>query len=126
MKKFIIFVIVIVGGVIWIKDWATSGKMDAYIATHPDPKITPQILMGLGEFYFTIQDKKTATYYFKWLLEGYPKFQRAGRAHWQLGRSYEETGKKHEALDQYAILRDSYSTTQYGQLGHGRYGQLKY
>lgn len=126
MKKFIIFVVIVIGGMIWLKDWITSGKMDAYIAAHPDPKVTPQVLLGLGEFYFTVQDHKSAAYYYRWILDSYPKTPRKARVHWQLGRSYEEIGKRGEAIEQYAILKDSYSATSYGELGHARYGQLKY
>ncbi len=126
MKKFIIFIVIVIGGMVWLKDWITSGKMDAYLAAHPNPKVTPHILFGLGEFYFVAQEHKPAAYYYKWILDSYPKHPRRDRIHWQLGRSYEEIGKRGEAMEQYTILMSSYGKTNYGELGHNRYGQLRY
>lgn len=126
MKSLIIFLVVLIGGFVWLKDWATSGKMDVYIEEHPDPKITPLVLQGLGELYFTMQEYKPAAHYYKRMIEKYPKHPKTDRMRWQLGRSYEEIGKRSEALEQYTILKDSYSATQYGQMGHNRYGQIKY
>lgn len=126
MKKFIIFVAIVVGGIFWLKDWITSGKMDQFIAQHKDPKITPQILCGISEVYFLAQEPKSAIRYYKWIVDEYPDYTSIAKIRWNLAECYEDTKQKDSAMEQYVILKDSFSATEYGQLALSKYQHLRF
>lgn len=126
MRNFIIFILIVAGSVYWFKDWVSSGKMDIYIQQHKNPSKTPAVLFYTAEIYSLCQEAKPASHYYRWLIEEYPDYPKIPKARWQLGRCYEELKQKDLAMEQYTILKDSFSATEFGQLGSNRYSQIKY
>ena len=126
MKKFVFFILLIAGFFYWFEGWVASGQMDAFIAEHKNRKYTPVLLKTIAEGCFIAQEHKSASTYYRWVIEEYPKDREIPKLRWQLGQCYEEIHRKDLALEQYEILKDSYSQTEYGQLASNRYGNLRY
>ena len=126
MKKFILFLAVLGGFIWWVKGWVASGQMDALLMEKKQSKYTPVILKGMAEICFFAQQFKPASYYYRWVVEEYPNDPSVPKLRWQLGQSYEELHRRDLALDQYAVLKDTYSNTQYGRIASNRYQQIKY
>ena len=126
MKKFLFILALLVSLIVWFRDWVSSGKMDNFIRQHQHPEYTPKMLYGISQFYTISQNPKHASYYYRWFIEGYPTHLKIPEMRWQLGRCYEETNQKNLALEQYTILKDSFTNTEQGQLAMNRYGQLRY
>lgn len=100
--------------------------MDRAIAEHKNPRVTPKVLRVIAEVYNIFQESEPASYYYRWIVDEYPEEKDIPRVRWNLGRNYEETGKKHLAIEQYMVLIDSYSKTQEGQLAQNRYNQMRF
>ena len=126
MKRFFIFVFLLIAVMIWFEDWSSSGRMDAFIQTHSSPGVTPNLLFFLGETFFTFQDTKGASHYFRWLVENYPEYPHAARARYHLGQSYQENGDKGRATEQYIILKDSFTATPYGVMAKKKWELSRY
>ena len=126
MRNFLIFVLVVGGLIYGLMDWVNSGKMDIFIQQHKDPSKTPVILFYTAELYKAFQQDKPASYYYRWIVDEYPEYERIPKVRWQLGQCYESLKRKDLAMEQYTILKDSFSATDYGQMGSNRYGQIKY
>lgn len=126
MKKFLIVVALFVGSIVWLNDWISSGKMDNFISQHRHPTYTPKILYAISKFCYLLQQHKTASYYYHWLIEEYPDHPEIAELRWQLAQCYEEIKRRDLALEQYVILKDSFTSTEYGQLADQRYGHLHF
>lgn len=116
MKKFFIFLALLICFFVWFRGWVSSGEMDAFIRRHPHPDYTPRILYIASQVYYICQKPNSAARYYRWIIEDYPTHHKIAKIRWQLGRSYEELSQHNMAIEQYAILRDSFSATQQGQL----------
>lgn len=125
MKKFILFIILLVCAVVWSKNWVSSGRMDNFIEQHYYPKLTPKILFGLAQFYYLIQQHGTASHYYKWIINKFPDHPQILKIRWELGQAYEEIHRKDLALEQYVILKDSFTVTRYGQLAMNRWDNIR-
>ena len=125
MRNFIIFVLIVVASIYGAMDWVKSGKMDLYLQKSKSPS-KPSILFYIAETCNVFQEPKSASHYYRWITEEYPDHEKAARVRWELGRCYENLKQKDLAMEQYVILIDSYSVTEYGQMAINRYGQLKY
>ena len=126
MKYTVILILVVVGFFLWAKDWASSGKMDVYIAGHTTSANTPDILFFISQIYYYAEKPERAIRYFRWIIQDYPGYPRSARVRWQLGRCLENTGEKNLALEQYIVLKDSYTNTEEGRRALGKYQQIKY
>ena len=126
MKKFLIFIVLATALMIWLQDWSSSGRMDAYIDAHADPKITPNLLFFIGESYYTANDSKSASNYLRRLVEQYPDYPYAARARFHLGQSYEDNNERGRAMEQYIILKDSYTATVYGKDAMKKWEKTKF
>ncbi len=111
---------------IWFQDWSSSGRMDAFIQEHADPGFTPNLLFFIGESCFAMQDTKDASHYYRWLTEDYPDYSRAARVRFHLAQSYEDNNDRVRAMEQYIILKDSYSATDYGLLARKKWELSRY
>lgn len=126
MKKFLILLALLVGLIVWFRDWVSTGRMDNFIRQHKHTDFTPKILYLLSQFHTFSQNPKYASYYYRWFIEDYPTHIKIPEMRWQLGRSYEEMNQRNLALEQYTVLKDSYTNTEQGRLAMNRYGRLRY
>ena len=116
VKRFLIFLVLLIALMIWFEDWSSSGRMDAFIQEHSDPKITPNLLFFIGESCYTAQDSKGAGHYYRWLVESYPDFEYIARVRYHLALSCEDNGDRGRAMEQYVILKDSFTGTDYARM----------
>ena len=126
MKNFLIFVILWAALLVWFYDWASSGRMDRFLELHPNPQVTPVVLDALSQVYGTFQESKTASHYHRWIIAKYPDYGNVVRIRYQLAQAYEDQNERALALEQYRVLRDSFTLTTYGQLAKKKVEMSKY
>lgn len=126
MKKFFIFIFLTVALMIWFEDWTSSGRMDAFIQEHSTPSVTPNLLFVLGEGFFSLRETKGAAHYYRWLLDEYPGYAYAPRARFHLAESYEENGDRARAMEQYVVLKDSFTNTSYGLMSKRKWEMSRF
>lgn len=126
MKKFILYLALFIGSIMWFNDWISSGRMDNFIRQHPHPEWTPKIIFAFSQIYQLSQNPKSASHYYRWLTEDFPDDKNIAEIRYQLGQCYEDMKNKTLALEQYSILKSSFSSTEYGQKGTNRYNQIKF
>lgn len=100
--------------------------MDEFLRQKKEASVTPKILYGLAETYYLFQQPVQARHYFEWLILDYPNHAKIDKIRWELAQCYEEIGERPKALEQYTILRSSYSGTHYGRLGGARYEKIRF
>lgn len=125
MKRFFIFIVFLVAFMIWLEDWTSSGRMDAFLETH-ETRFTPRILYLIAESCFTAQETRAASHYYRWLVEKYPDEDFIPRARFHLAESYQDLGDRGKAMEQYVVLKDSFTATHYGQIGKRRWEMSKF
>lgn len=106
--------------------WSSSGQMDQFIENHSDPQKTPALLSFIGGVYHAFQDTKTAAHYYRWITEKYPDYKYVAKARYQLAQCYEDNHLRDQAMEQYVILKDSFTGTTYGQLGQKKFDQTRF
>ena len=121
-----IFVVAVVALMIWVEDWASSGKMDAFIEQHEHPKMTPRLIFFIGEACHTAQSAGNASRYFEWVIQKYPNKSFIPKARFHLAMSYEELGDRRKAMEQYIVLKDSYTHTSYGRTAMRKWELSRY
>lgn len=126
MKGFLIFIAIVIGSVIWVKDWVASGKMDIFIAETLSPSTAPKVLHALIELYSLTDDPKKVQAYGQWLVKEFPDYTSASRVRWKLGQAFEQSGLREQAMQQYMVLKDSFTATEAGRLAQGRWQQMKF
>ena len=126
MKKFFIFIILVVTFIIWFDDWTSSGKMDAFLEQHENSDITPRVLFLIGEACYMVQETKAASQYYRWAIDKYPEETFIPRVRFHLGRSYDELGDRGKAMEQYVVLKDSFSETDYGRMAKRKWEISRY
>ena len=126
MKSFVIILVCLVGGMIWLKEWASSGKMDAFIEQHEDRDSTPGLLFVMGEACHTAKSPENASRYYKWIIDKYPEMKFMPRVRFHLAQNYEEMGMRREAMDQYIVLKDSYPLTDYGEMARKKWETTRF
>ncbi len=126
MKKFFIVIIFMMAGIIWLNDWSSSGKMDLFLKNHENSKVTPKVIHLIGEAYFLSNDRQDAARYYSWLVEKYPDMPVSVRARFKLAECYEDMGERGKAMEQYIVLKDSFSATYYGVMAKRKWELAKY
>jgi len=85
------------------------------------------VVRTIGDVYYHIfRQTDSAIHYYQWFIQDFPGDNRAPEVHWDLGRAYEELNRRDLALEQYTILRSSFSTTQQGRMALERYNRIRY
>ena len=126
MKTFLLFILLCGSFLYWLKGWVRM-DMDRFIREHKSATITPAIVRTVGDVYYHIfQQPETASRYYQWFVEEYPRDSKVTGVYWDLGRAYEDTHKRDLALEQFAVLKDTYPATQEGQMALERYNRLRY
>lgn len=126
MKKFFLLVVLLMIVANWFRGWVSSGGMDQFIGQHKNDRATPQILYWISQCCYVAQQPKSASHYFRWLVNDYPTDPKISKVRWQLAKCYEETQQRALALEQYTILKDSFTNTEHGRLAVKRYEQIRY
>ena len=126
MKSFIIALVCLVAFMLWFRDWASTGKMDAFIEAHEDPDSTPGLLFVMAEACNTANSPENASRYYKWLVDKYPEKKFMPRVRFHLAQNYEEMGKRREAMEQYIILKDSFTLTDYGRMAEKKWETTRF
>ena len=121
-----IILLVVVGFMLWLRDWTTSGSMDAFLEEHENPDVTPELIFLIGEACYTAQETKAAAHYYRWAIDKYPEQKFIPRARFHLAVSLEDTGNRSGAMEQYVILKDSFSATDYGRTAKSRWEHSKF
>lgn len=126
MKSFLIFLVCLVAFMLWFRDWASTGKMDAFIEHHESEGVTPSLLFVLGEACNTANCPEAASRYYRWLVDKYPGKKFIPRVRLHLAESYEEIGNKQAAMEQYTVLKDSFSLTDYGRMAQKKWEMTRF
>ena len=126
MKKLLVSIVFVALLGAWLVDWVSSGKMDAFLKQHPNPDVTPALLSGMGSIYQVFHETKSAAHYYRWLVEDYPRYRDIARVRYELAECYQDNAQKDLAMEQYTILKDSFSRTSYGELGQRKYDQTRF
>ena len=100
--------------------------MDQYLEKHSDPRKTPALLNVIAGAYQAFQDTRTAAYYYRWIAEKYPDYEGVARVRYELAECYDDNKMRDKALEQYTILKDSFSATSYGQMGQKKFDQHRF
>ncbi len=123
MKQYLISIVIIVASLVWFHDWVISGKMDNFIQNHRDPGITPKVLLGLSQISRLAQMPQAASHYYRWIIEEYPEHEDIPKIRFELAQCYEELHRRDLAKEQFLILKDSFTHTDYGKSATQRYYQ---
>jgi hypothetical protein len=126
MRNCLLFAVAVVASAVWFCDWSSSGRMDNFIERHSDPRFTPKLLSLIAGVYQTTQDSRAAAHYYRWIAEKYPDSMDIDRVRYRLAECYEDNHMRQEAMEQYTILKDSFSKTQYGRLGQAKYDRTRF
>ena len=126
MKSFLIFLVILVALMLWFRDWVSTGKMDAFIRQHESEGVTPVLLLGWGEACKTAKSPEAASRYYRWLVDKYPEKKFIPKVRFHLAESYEELKDKKAAMEQYAVLKDSFSLTDYGRMAQKKWEMIKF
>ncbi len=121
MKKFLFLIIIVVGSVMGLKNMTSSGKLDLLLREHPSPTWTPRAVYWLSQISYMSNKPRASVRYMKWLTDEYPQHPDIANVHWQLGQTYEQLNRRDMAIEQYGILKDSFSATSVGQTAMNRY-----
>ena len=125
MKKFFIFLVFLVAFMIWFEDWTSSGKMDTFLENN-EMGLTPRILYVIAESCFTAQESRAANHYYRWVVEKYPNEEFIPRARFHLAETYSDLGDRVRANEQYVVLKDSFTSTHYGQIAKRRWEMARF
>jgi outer membrane protein assembly factor BamD (BamD/ComL family) len=110
MKKFLIFLVVVILAFVWAKDFVASGKFEKYLDEHSNEKIVPQveyswgILLALGSRY------EAAIKKYNKVIEKYPKSDLAPLAMAAINDAFYELEQNSNVLAQGKIFLEKYPT----------------
>ncbi|OGR80987.1 MAG: hypothetical protein A2902_07535 [Elusimicrobia bacterium RIFCSPLOWO2_01_FULL_64_13] len=126
MRNFFLALALFIGAMVWLRDWAATGKMDNFIAAREDPDATPAVLDLLARMHDTFGEDELAVHYAKWLIRDYPGWKGEDRTRYRLGLKYEGMGRRDLAKEQFDVLKDSFTHTNYGKLGRIKSDSYRY
>ena len=126
MKKFILFVGILGASVWWFSEWVTSGRVDNFLREHPHPVVTPRILYSLAGLYHGLNETKAARHYYRWIVDQFPGHKDIARIRYELAQCCEDNSDFQAAMDQYIVLKDSFTNTAYGRLGQSKFDRSKF
>lgn len=126
MKNFLIFILVVVGAGFWFKGWVQSGRMDNFILRRQNPRTTPKILNFISGVCYLSQNTQAASHYYRWMIQDYPDHPDMPRIRWNLSQCYEDLKRKDLALEQYVVLKDSFTQTAEGQRALSAYNRTRF
>ncbi len=101
MKKFVIFIVIVIAIFYWAADFVKSGKLQKYIDDNSDKSWAPKVQYRLGEIYQTASKHDKAELCFNRVLEKYATSQITVDAMYNLGVIYENTKKFPQAKEIY-------------------------
>ena len=101
MKKFLIFVVVVIAIFYWATDFVKTGKLQKYIDDNSDKPWAPKVQYRLGEIYQTASKHSNAELCYNRLLEKYTSSQITVDAMYNLGAIYEDTKRFSQAKEVY-------------------------
>jgi len=124
MKKFIIFLVVIVAICFWAIDYVKSGKLQNYIDSNSDKSWAPKAQYNLGMLYFTASKYEKADYCFRHSTETYPTSSYVVESLYQMGNICEETNKLQQAREIYKKILDDFPNYRKSELIRKKYNFL--
>jgi|SRR3989339_738604 len=101
MKKFAIFVIIVIAVFYWAADFVKTGKLQKFIDDNSDKSWAPKVQYRLGEIYQTSSKYDNAEFCYNRLLEKYTSSQITVDAMYNLGTIYEDTKRFPQAKEIY-------------------------
>lgn len=99
LKKFLIFVLVIIGIFYWADNFVKTGKLQDYIDKNSDKPWAPKVQFYLGSIYQTASDYENAEFCFNRILEKYPESEYGFKSMYQIGDIYAETRRRQQAIE---------------------------
>ncbi|MBN1383565.1 MAG: tetratricopeptide repeat protein [Elusimicrobia bacterium] len=99
MRKFLIFVLIVLGIFYWASNFIKTGKLQDYIDKNSDKSWAPKLQFNLGKIYKTASNYEHAELCFKRISEKYPESEYNVEAMYQLGLVYAETQRRHQAIE---------------------------
>ncbi|MFA5779285.1 MAG: tetratricopeptide repeat protein [Elusimicrobiota bacterium] len=108
MKRFLIFVVVVIAIFYWASDFVKTGKLQKFIDDNSDKSWAPKVQYQLGEIYQTASKYDTAELCYNRLLEKYTTSQITVDAMYNLGVIYEDTKRFGQAKETYKKIIDEH------------------
>jgi len=108
MKKFVIFVIIVIAIFYWASDFVKTGKLQKFIDAHSDKSWAPKVQYQLGEIYRTASKYDDAELCYNRVLEKYTSSQITVDSMYNLGTIYEDTKRFSQAKEIYKKIIDEH------------------
>lgn len=93
MRKFVLFVVILVGLIILLKDFIKSGQFDKFLDAHPNPRINTRVEYYWGIGLVLINRYHSAEYRFLRIIKNYPKTKYARYAWLELIEVYDSSNQ---------------------------------
>jgi len=124
MKKFIIFLVLVIVVGFWAADYVKSGKLQNYIDANSSKEWAPKAQYHLGVWTYNAAYNDKAEYCFKHLMEKYPKSPYVVESLYHIGKIYEETNRLSEAREIYKKLLNEFPNYKKAELVRKKYNYL--
>ncbi len=100
--------------------------MDVFIEENENPNVTPKVIYWIGELCFFSQEARAANHYYRWVIDKYPEEDFMPRVRFHLAQTYEELGDKAKAMEQYVVLKDSFTATEFGVMAKKKWEMTRF
>ncbi len=108
MKKFVIFVVMVIAIFYWAADFVKTGKLQKFIDDNSDKSWAPKVQYQLGEIYRTASKYDKAELCYNRVLEKHTSSQFTTDAMYNLGVIYEDTKRFGQAKETYKKIIDEH------------------
>jgi len=108
MKKFVIFVLIVIAIFYWASDFVKTGKLQKFIDDNSDKSWAPKVQYQLGEIYRTASKYDDAELCYNRVLEKYTSSQITVDSMYNLGTIYEDTKRFSQAKEIYKKIIDEH------------------
>lgn len=111
LKKFMIIAAIVIGGMMFLKEYLGTEKGYQYLVEHSDssdPGMSPDLFYYMGEWNLFLNEPKLAFQCFEVIASTYPKSGRGRIALYRMGIAKEDQGMDREAYDIYRKFAELY------------------
>ncbi|MDD5686829.1 MAG: tetratricopeptide repeat protein [Elusimicrobia bacterium] len=108
MRKFVLFVLIVIGIIYWATDFVKTGKLQKFIDDNSGENWAPTAQFYLGNIYQTASKYEKAEFCFNHLVEKYPKSKYKVDSLYLIGIIYEDTKRFGQARDMYKKILEEY------------------
>ncbi|MEW6556135.1 MAG: tetratricopeptide repeat protein [Elusimicrobiota bacterium] len=122
MKKFLLFVVIVVVIIYWATNFIKTGKLQKFIDDNSDKEWAPKVQFYLGDIYQTFSKPDKAEFCFNRVLENYTSSQFLVDSMYRLGVIYEDTKRFSQAKEIYKKILDEHPDYERIKMVETRYG----